>query len=531
MSVEAKKRHRLPPNLDLSEAEKVQYEKWNAAIADLENRIEDGGFAVALSGGGHRATLSTIGALMAIVDRGLAPKVVQVASVSGGSITNAFVAQRAELETLKWGELDDIATELTTTIVCKGVLTKGWISLLLLVPFVLAAAAGYVLDRWIVPYTWLAVLIGIGGALTGLMMSGLIVECLLDRRYFMSAHSSKTAAKWNRAQLGSLSGRLVDHVFCVTDLVLGLPVYASSQHGGFIYRRLQPERRWEPLEFERMEFQTFDASRLSIAKVVRASAAFPGIPPVRFRIPPDLNNALVGELSRTAYLADGGLWNNLGTQVIREDEFFGNYAGWYKGVLSPYGRCPAWKLPILCFNGSAPLRPTLPWAFSIPGIALIKSLLQYMKILNANTVLPRIDTIAKALKRSWKTLDRTQWDSLTLVADLREERAVALEYCFAAQPPGFFPVPGLVDIQDWHALRGAPQWKQLVEKEGKGNVDIPTHLDRIKASDARCLIARGYLNTYLISLLLSPLRDGEIEKLAELPARLDRITGITSRPR
>jgi hypothetical protein len=51
-------------------------------------------FAVALSGGGHRATLFGLGVLLALVDRDLNERVSQIASVSGGSIANAFVAIR-----------------------------------------------------------------------------------------------------------------------------------------------------------------------------------------------------------------------------------------------------------------------------------------------------------------------------------------------------------------------------------------------------------------------------------------------------
>src|SRR5258708_6302414 len=98
----------------------------------LRDRISNGGFAVALSGGGHRATLATLGSLMAIIDRGLGPKIIQVSSVSGGSITNAFVAQRCLLESVSSDELDDIAAQLATTIIREGVLTKGWFALLLL---------------------------------------------------------------------------------------------------------------------------------------------------------------------------------------------------------------------------------------------------------------------------------------------------------------------------------------------------------------------------------------------------------------
>ena len=115
----------------------VRWADGSASEKAIRDRIDEGGFALALSGGGHRASLATLGALMAIVDRGLGPKVIQVSSVSGGSITNAFVAQRARIEKTAPGELDDVARELATTIIRQGVLTRGWIAALLLTAVVL----------------------------------------------------------------------------------------------------------------------------------------------------------------------------------------------------------------------------------------------------------------------------------------------------------------------------------------------------------------------------------------------------------
>jgi predicted acylesterase/phospholipase RssA len=536
----------------------------------LSDRIRDGGFAIALSGGGHRATLATLGALIAIVDRGLSPKIIQVASVSGGSITNAFIAQRCRLEKLGPGQLDGIATELATTIIRKGVLTKGWIALLLAVPVVLGLAVATFLRVLVVPWTWVAVIIGVAVALVLLIARGLAAEWLLDRRYFRHGSSSERRGRWGRARLASLSGRDIDHVLCMTDLALGLPVYASSQNGGMIWRRLKPERSGA----SGPPFQTFDAGSLSIAELVRASAAFPGIPPRRLRIPSDPIVELVSELPQVAFLADGGLWNNLGSQVLREDGFIGSLSAWDSGVLRPYIRARQ-DMPLLCINGSAPLRPTNPRTFSVPGIALFKSLLQTTNILNANTVLPRVEAMQSAFQRRvWRGTRPDHLDPANLVIDLmgvedlasrllfgtlkeefirasdpavkewereallrvrnaREHAAQEpdtgwLSYILGEQPEpqGSYPIVGVANIDDWDALRHSPIWKHLVEKEGKGRVDAATTLDRIDVKLARRLIARGYLNTYLISLFLAPLSDGEIDRLAHLEYRLDQIVGI-----
>ena len=62
--------------------------------------IEGRGFAVALSGGGFRATLTALGALRFLADVGLLGNVRYLSSVSGGSIANALVST-------KWRELSE----------------------------------------------------------------------------------------------------------------------------------------------------------------------------------------------------------------------------------------------------------------------------------------------------------------------------------------------------------------------------------------------------------------------------------------
>jgi NTE family protein len=55
--------------------------------------------ALALSGGGFRATLFTLGSLWRLNEFGLLPRINRITSVSGGSITSAYLAMR-------WNELD-----------------------------------------------------------------------------------------------------------------------------------------------------------------------------------------------------------------------------------------------------------------------------------------------------------------------------------------------------------------------------------------------------------------------------------------
>src|SRR5262245_25025768 len=139
--------------------------------------------ALALSGGGHRATLFAMGALLALVDRGLNKRVVQISSVSGGSITNAFLAQRCDFNKLAPGELDEFVEDLVRRVVTQGVVETRVLLLLVVLPGLLTgtvlALSG---THWLL---WLGLplfLIGLS-----VLFVGKVVETLLDRRYFRDA--------------------------------------------------------------------------------------------------------------------------------------------------------------------------------------------------------------------------------------------------------------------------------------------------------------------------------------------------------
>jgi len=60
---------------------------------------ETDSISVALSGGGHRAALFAVGALMGLADAGINRRVRVIASVSGGSITNGLLSSRGDFST------------------------------------------------------------------------------------------------------------------------------------------------------------------------------------------------------------------------------------------------------------------------------------------------------------------------------------------------------------------------------------------------------------------------------------------------
>ena len=521
-----------------------------AISRQFETRIQQGGFAVALSGGGHRATLASLGAMLAIVDRGLGPHVLQVASVSGGSITNAVLALFSDIsEMRKPGDLDAVAAPLATRIVNKGVLTKSRIIALLGLPILVAVAAYFAVGALLrsdavssfltldsTPITWISLSISTVLAMTLLMLVGNAIERLLDRAFFRPPGSANTS------RLGRTKGDQVDHVFCATDLVLGLPVYASTMLGGIFYRRLTAESYPHVLGRFR-EFQTCTATHVTYSGIVRASAAFPGIPPRNVRFPRDdaVVQALDLKIPGTAFLSDGGIWNNLAIQVVREDRFTGHLCVENEETIRPVWMS-AEHLPLLAVNGSAPLAPTWSWWYRIPGIAQLKALLQITQILNRNTVLPRVEAIEssivrRAFLRSGSSREKLALamdghDPCTLISDLSPVSEVRALYSDSITPGRYllddsYPMfrKGVAAMEEFEELRENPDWKELEEQFGKDRITEGTHLSRISRETAIHILARAYLNTYLATLYLTPLDRESLAGLSGLATRLNRICG------
>src|SRR5688572_18671350 len=83
---------------------------------------------VALSGGGHRASLFALGALLYLVDSRANERVATVCSVSGGSITNAYVAQECDFGTVSQEEFDRVAARFTRIVTTRRIISlSSWV--------------------------------------------------------------------------------------------------------------------------------------------------------------------------------------------------------------------------------------------------------------------------------------------------------------------------------------------------------------------------------------------------------------------
>lgn len=254
------------------------------------------GISVSISGGGHRAALFGLGALLYLADAGKNREVSSIASVSGGSLTNGHLAQTLDYATVSADEVSQWAATPAKRFARTGTLWAAritWLYLAALIAFAVAVIAGV----WFLPLH-----IGIR---VFLFVLGLVALSLLAQ--LRGAVCGRALAK----TLFTKPGRrrptrldelyaTIDHVICATDLHAGEHVYFS---GRFVcaYR-----------------FGYGQPGGLPLHTAVQASAAFPGALPARwlrtsrhgFRQPQDEQAAR----ARSLVLADGGVYDNMGDQ-------------------------------------------------------------------------------------------------------------------------------------------------------------------------------------------------------------------------
>lgn len=258
--------------------------------------------AVSLSGGGHRATLFTLGALMYLADAGANAFVSSIASVSGGSLTNGFVGQ-----TLNFRSADgesfraQVARPLVTKIARSGTLfaplfTKVYLAVLIV--GLIAALSMFV----VVPGSCYVRLLAL---ILALVIWGwpLGKRGLVCRRAFRTTLFSSPDGR--ATPLSALKREGLDHVICATELRAGEQMYFS---GEFVYGFM---------------FGHGIPAQLTLAQAVQASAAFPGgFPPA---VVSTKGLALTGapksggppKPPTELVMTDGGVYDNMGDQWAR----------------------------------------------------------------------------------------------------------------------------------------------------------------------------------------------------------------------
>jgi hypothetical protein len=247
---------------------------------------------VAISGGGHRASLFGLGALLYLIDAGKGPQLGSVTSVSGGSLTNAFFGTTVDLSTIDSDAMWDKAKDFAGQIARRGTLwaaPQTYAYLLGIALLVVAAIVVSCLCPWpAIALAWV-IAVGLGGWAS--QQRSVVVASAFDTTLL------------KRAKLTSMN-RSVSHVMCATDVQMGQNVFFSDR---FVYS-------W------RSGWGTPDKMR--VAQAAQASAALPGafsvvsLPLKRFGLPEERVVAAKRKPPRKFKLLDGGVYDNMGSEWL-----------------------------------------------------------------------------------------------------------------------------------------------------------------------------------------------------------------------
>jgi hypothetical protein len=268
------------------------------------------GLAVALSGGGHRATLFTLGALLYLVDAGVNRQVTSIASVSGGSLTNALVGQSLNYRTSDGVDFrKEVAIPLASQIAKGGtffapLLTKAYVALLVMTGLLV----------FVPIFTDWAWYIRLAFFLAALATFGWIFA----KRGLVCARAFETTLFSKNGKATLLRDTVkdgIDHILCATELRSSEAVFFS---GSFVYSYC---------------FGHGTPADLKLARAVQASACFPGgFPPARipatphqFADAPTVEGCAAGQRDELV-MTDGGVYDNMGDEWARA--FSGRVKTW-----------------------------------------------------------------------------------------------------------------------------------------------------------------------------------------------------------
>jgi predicted acylesterase/phospholipase RssA len=349
---------------------------------------------IALSGGGIRAALFSLGAMLYMCHSGLRRRVRVITSVSGGSITNAALVSAGDLATME-------SLELQRAIVRAGraLAKEGAFFLPSRKRLVASALLGVAF-----PLIYTAItLVLLGSALfttTNLVILGLFVPATVAWFVFVlllsrapsqiraydkiiarsTSESSNFKDRFQRQEkqtLSSLSDSSVCHIFCATELNSGQPFYLTPR---WLYT---PAFGWGNAD-------------LKVSEAVYASAAFPGaFPPLKVSVDQlDMSGGSVAHVRPKHFLlADGGVFNNFGTEWFEDAS---------EASTRLYGTDDRFEIPTevdaqIVVNASAPPRVTeldtkarwrRPWSW-VP-LRNVQTFLRIISILYENTLEPRM---------------------------------------------------------------------------------------------------------------------------------------------
>ena len=463
-------------------------------VVDMNKRD----IGVALSGGGHRASLFTLGALLYLVDSGANKRIATISSVSGGSITNGFVAQECDFGNVTSEEFDQVAGNLASRICNETVISlsswsvRAYLGTLILfvisISWLIWVATDIELEWKIIVVIALVVLLGLG-----FMLRGTLAAWLIGKAFFIDSEGRSTT-------LGGINNRSIGHVLCATDLTSGAPFYFFCGQEWSAYSPLYGKAYMAKFE---------------LGKAVRASAALPGVFTPKLLIPRHWKWAESFEgspqktrLPELMFLADGGVWNNLGTQYFGRDE--------EREAPFKYTKIEATKEispnndpgKLLIVDGSAVALPIKGWDMLVPFWGELRVLYRIMGLLYTNSVIPRLKHIKEYERVYWRWGDNfdRDWDIPKVCVSINfRDKPQASRISTGLDLPRSEHAEVIVarskawsDYTDHHipkivcpSVPGFPVFNELAPLCGSEG----THLSTIKRKEALALLVYGYICT------------------------------------
>ena len=383
------------------------------------------GTSVALSGGGHRAGLFALGVLLYLTDAQQNLGVTSISSVSGGSITNGYVARSLDFTATDGVAFRTAMAPLARALASTGTFQSGirprpiplivvtvlvailtlivwsdvshrWVGVIVLAALAclagwlwlgrtLRTAVGQLYGAIVVPSAAAALLLpcalpGHGSLwLATKMVLGVFlflawVEWMLGLRGWLCRHCYRRNLFPDETRLGGLN-RTVDHIFCATEIQTGDHFYLSPK---FAYGYL---------------LGVGTAAEIDLVSAVQASTALPGaFPPRRlasasldFAYPSPAeppNDARPQPFPRWLHLVDGGVYDNMAEQ-------------WGVGFARRAQRWPALnqlasrpeRLIVVNASTGAPFwRMPSPW---LPGLTELRALIRDSDIMYEQTTAQR----------------------------------------------------------------------------------------------------------------------------------------------
>jgi patatin-like phospholipase len=246
-------------------------------------------WSIAISGGGHRASLFGLGALMYLADAGVNADVTSIASVSGGSLTNGYVGAHLDYRAVDGPAFSESVQPLVKRCAVQGTVEWAPEAVGLLVGIGLGLLLAVI--AWFLPVAqWLQLvlfLIGVVLALALVEARSVIADRIFRRQLF-------TAPDGKAIRLKDLHSS-VTHLMCATEVQSKVHAYFSR---AFAYS---------------YEYGvSTGAGDLQLSTAVQASACFPGGFPPRSLSAKKLGFTAVDR--KTLWLVDGGVYDNMGEQ-------------------------------------------------------------------------------------------------------------------------------------------------------------------------------------------------------------------------